>query len=81
MAKIQIKEPEGPYSATLDTEAMQVTITEAFLGVGFVAPSGEKLSVCMRDGGFEIQYRYGEIESQWMELKDGDMSVGVTNNA
>ena len=55
MAMITIKQPGGPYNATLDTGAMDVDIREAFLGVRFITESGRTLSVSMRDGGFEIK--------------------------
>lgn len=58
MAKITVNVPGEmpPYSTTLDTGAMDVTIKEAFIGVGFETKDGAKLSVCMRDGGYEVCY-------------------------
>lgn len=56
MPEITIKTPNGPYVAKLDTEAMDVEIRKAFLGVRFVTENGEELSVCMRDSGFELVY-------------------------
>lgn len=57
MAKIQVNTPTSTtYHAILDTEAMEVTIKEAFIGVGFETEDGAKLSVCMRDDGYEVRY-------------------------
>ena len=54
MAKIIIKEPDGPYSASLNTGSMAVEIRKAHLGVIFITEDGNTLSVCMCDGDFEI---------------------------
>ena len=54
MAKITIKEPEGPYSAILDTDVMNVEISGAYLGIKFISEDGKTLSVSERDGDFEI---------------------------
>lgn len=79
MAKIILRDPTGPYKAFLDTEAMQVDVEEAYLGVGFTTMNDEKLSVCMRDSGFEIVYsrlhtaegvKYG-FDTGLIELKGG----------
>lgn len=43
----------------------EVIITEAFSGVGFRTEEGETLGVCMRDGGFEINYG-----GWWYRLRD-----------
>lgn len=69
MSKIIIKEPKGPYLCALDTDAMTVTIREAYLGVGFLSDSGEKLSVSMRDSGFELQYGDKMISCQNGEIQ------------
>lgn len=81
MAKIEIREPEGPYSCVLDTEAMQVELREVFLGVRFITESGEELTVSMRDSGFEIRY-FSEPENvekpygvAGIELKNGSVDV------
>jgi len=54
MATITIKEPEGPYSATIDTGVMDVVLKQTFIGVTFVTEEGKELHVSMRDGGYEI---------------------------
>lgn len=55
MAIIELTTPDGgPYKGKIDTEALQVTIKHAYLGVKFISPSGAELSVCMRDDGFEL---------------------------
>ncbi len=77
MTKISIKEPDGPYGCVLDTKVADVIITEAFLGVGFETPAGEKLAVCMRDNGFEIRYCANGEDSNWIELKDGLFNVNL----
>jgi hypothetical protein len=68
MAKICISEPDGPYRCELDTGAMRVEIRETFLGVGLTSADGERLSVSMRDTGFEICYA-----GRWYELKGGSV--------
>lgn len=78
MAKILIYQPDGPYSCELDSGAMGVKIGEAFLGVAFVTDSGEKLSVSMRDNGFEVHYTgdFGEtgFDAGWTEFKNGNVT-------
>lgn len=80
MAKIQLSEPQCLYSATLDTEVCDVEIKEAFLGIGFVAESGERLSVCMRDSGFELRYEVDGPDGLMyatVELKEGLVKSGT----
>lgn len=81
--KIIVKEPNGPYSASLDTEVMQVVIKEAFLGVIFESPDGERLLVIMRDGGFEVEYLGGDdvkgFSSGTYEFKGGMVRDPNTN--
>jgi hypothetical protein len=71
MAKIKLSDPDSPYSASIDTKVMEIKIEEAFLGVGFVTPAGEKLAVSMRDSGFEIRYCANGVDSGWLSLNDG----------
>ena len=71
MAKIKLSDPDSPYSASIDTKVMEVKIEEAFLGVAFTTPAGEKLVVAMRDNGFEIRYQANGTDTGWIELKDG----------
>ena len=54
--KIEIGPPNSPYTASIDTEVMETEIREVFSGVTFISPYGEKLTVSMRDGGYELQY-------------------------
>ena len=77
--KIKLSEPNGPYSATIDTEVMNVEIREAFLGVVLISPNGEQLAVCMRDGGFEAHY-FGDFgntgfDSGWISFNNGSVST------
>lgn len=60
-----MREPDGPYQAEVDPGVMEVEIREAFVGLGLVSPDGQRLSVCMRDGGFEVRHNGGE----WVEFK------------
>lgn len=71
MPEITIKTPNGPYLAKLDTEAMDVEIRKAFLGVQFITENGEELSVCMRDSGFELTYLVPNNEPASMSLQNG----------
>lgn len=79
MARISISEPDGPYHCVIDTQVMNVEIRETFLGVAFVAESGERLSVSMRDNGFEILYSgdFGEkgFDCGLTEFKDGTIKT------
>lgn len=43
-----------------------VALKKVFSGIGFLSPAGEKLGVCMRDGGFEINYG-----GSWYRLNGG----------
>lgn len=77
--KISIKQPNGQYKCFFDTEVMEVTIREAFIGPRFVTSSGEELVVIMRDDGFEVHYS-GEIgetgfDAGWMDFKNGVRTV------
>lgn len=75
MGKIILSDPDKLYKCTIDTEVMSVELREIFLGVSFITKHGEKLSVSMRDTGFEIQYKQGfgekEIDYGWTEFKNG----------
>lgn len=70
MAKIKLSTQNGPYTADVDTAQMDVKITHNSLGVSFVSTDRERLSVCDRDGGFEIFY--GGV---WYALREGDIST------
>ena len=54
MAKIKLSTPNSDYNTIIDTDVMDVEITESYLGVRFISDSGKTLSVSMRDDGFEI---------------------------
>jgi len=71
MPEITIKTPNGPYVAKLDAEAMDVEIRKAFLGIQFITEDGEKLSVCMRDSGFELVYEAKFKEPANVSLQNG----------
>lgn len=46
------------------TEDNIIRIRDAFVGVLFETDDGEKLGVCMRDGGFEISVKDTSIKSE-----------------
>lgn len=80
--KIELKEPDGPYSCAIDTGVMSVELRETFLGVKFVTESGEKLSVSMRDNGFEVHYYKDDSETKGFdtgltEFKDGFINCSL----
>lgn len=54
--KLTLSNPENGYCAHIDTDVMDVLITEAFNGLKLVTDDGEELSICMRDSGFELVY-------------------------
>lgn len=68
---IKIEEPDGPYSCIVDTGVMEVELSDVFLGVGFVTKEGNRLSVAMRDDGFEVLYRpkSDPDNADWVEFK------------
>jgi hypothetical protein len=73
MANITLREPDGPYHCSIDTDVMNVEIRNAFLGVEFVTEGGAILAVSMRDDGFEVHY-HGQtdgfyFDSGWIECK------------
>ena len=73
--KIRLTNPDNNYASTVDTEVMDAEIKEAFIGPTFVTADGERLSVCMRDSGFEVCYiaRDG-AEPQWFSFQGGLVS-------
>jgi len=78
MAIIKLKQPNGPYKPTIDTDAMNIEIREAYLGVSFVTEQGERLSVSMRDNGFEVHYTgdFGEqgFDAGWTTFNNGSIT-------
>lgn len=80
MAIITLSTPAGSYKTKIDTEAMEIKIVEAFLGVRFETEDGEVLHVSMRDSGFELVYgdRSEGIlfpRTQRVELKKGRIDI------
>jgi hypothetical protein len=73
VAKIILQIPDNPYHCILDTDVMDVELRDVFLGVRFITEDGEMLSVCMRDGGFEVHYtgNFGDkgFDAGWFEFK------------
>lgn len=53
--KITLNEPDGPCRAVIDTDVMDVTLREVFLGVAFETADGCRLAACMRDDGYEVR--------------------------
>lgn len=79
MAKITLKEPDGPYFTIVDTGSMDVLFEEVFLGVRFITAAGEILTVAMRDTGYELTYSDGDIVKSDISLKDGQIEYRPTN--
>lgn len=84
MAKILMRVPNNPYNAEINTHSMEVELREVYVGVGFVTENDVKLSVCMRDDGFEVRYHKDAVEGAfaqegfdtgWMEFKHGIVKV------
>ena len=74
--KIKLSEPEGPYSCVIDTEVMDVDITEAFIGYTHTSLDGESISVCQRDSGFEATYVADGRELR-VSFQSGEIDVVV----
>jgi hypothetical protein len=54
-----------------------IELREVFGGITLITSDGEKLSVAMRDSGFEITY-----QDKWYELKEGKVNkMGKDNCA
>lgn len=49
-------------------DATDIELREVFNGVTFVTEDGERLSVCMRDSGFEVHYYGGNFEEKSFDL-------------
>lgn len=73
MGQIFLKTPDSPYGCKIETEGMDVELRRVFLGVRFISESGEELSVCMRDSGFEIRYSGENFDYGWIEFKNGNV--------
>lgn len=77
MAKINLSVPNSPFHATIDSDVMEVTVREAFLGVKFVTEKGEELTVVMRDGGYELTYASSkEDKGIPLGLQNGTVTYG-----
>lgn len=77
---ILVSEPNGPYDCQLNTGAMDVEIKHAYLGLTLVSDTGERLSICMRDDGFEVQYQTPRppnnvflSDARFVEFKNGNI--------
>lgn len=46
-----------------------IELREVFSGITLITSDGEKLSIAMRDSGFEITY-----QNEWYELKEGKIN-------
>jgi hypothetical protein len=54
-----------------------IELREVFGGITLITSDGEKLSLAMRDSGFEITY-----QDEWYELKEGKVNkMGKDNCA
>ena len=47
-------------------ETGTITLKKVFNGIGFITPAGQVMGVCMRDGGFEINFG-----GQWYRANEG----------
>jgi hypothetical protein len=52
-----------------------LVITEAFSGVLFETDEGQKMSVCMRDGGFDVRLYAANGQVTEIEVRDGVANV------
>lgn len=76
--RIDIREPDNDqdYKAILDTEVMDVTISEAFKGPEFVSANDEHLIVLHRDTGYELYYLApGMSDPIMIEAKGGVVTL------
>jgi hypothetical protein len=51
-------------------ENREIIIKELYLAIGLESDSGDQLSICMRDGGFEFAYG-----NKMYEAKEGELKV------
>ena len=73
MSKIILSNPNNDYSCEIDTGVMDVELREVFTGVQFITEDDERLSVCMRDSGFEVVYT-GNFQKIGLAFKQGIIS-------
>jgi len=62
------------------TEDGSIRLKDVFNGVLFETDDGEKLGVCMRDGGFEISVKKRKDKDNkdnyvWYRIMDGKISL------
>lgn len=74
--KIELSAPDTPYKTIMDTEVMDVLLRDVFNGVTLQTDNGQKLSICMRDDGFEAHYYKDndsgtDFDTGWTMLKQG----------
>lgn len=69
--KITLSNPDNDYVAFVNTDAMDVLITEAYIGPKLVTGAGEELSICMRDSGFEVTYLDSDDVEHTYSFNDG----------
>lgn len=50
-------------------ENSTLTLSEVYSGINLKTENGEKISICMRDSGFEFNYM-----GQWYEAKNGKIN-------
>jgi hypothetical protein len=77
--KITMTNPRDPMddSVVLDTGGSDVTLTEVFTGPIFETEDGAKLSVIMRDDGFEVHYWSDEFDAGWTQFMGGAVTLPV----
>lgn len=73
--RIHIASPAGPYSADVDTSAMDVVIFNAYVGPTFINDSEEKVTICNRDEGFEAVYTTPEGVIFDVKFSEGKVTV------
>jgi hypothetical protein len=81
--RIVIGDPAKTFTPTvIDPGVQPVTMTETFLGVTFVTTEGARLSVCMRDDGYEVHYYGDTFDAGWTEFKwDGAVQPTADHRA
>ena len=59
----------------ITTTNNNILIEELFIAITLKSPSGEELSICMRDTGFEFNY-----QGTWYSAKQGSVTEIVQQN-
>lgn len=78
--KIILSSPGSPYKSMVDTDVMDVTIREAFIGLALESEDGEVLRVCMRDSGFELAYELPSGQTTSLSLQNGEVRSNTFSN-